>query len=211
MIKVYGLKAFAPALRGVVRDMRTIWALEELGEKYEHKIMDATKREHKQPEYLKINPFGKVPAIQDGNLTLFESSAICTYLAEKHGKLIPKAGTPDHAKYHQWVSFCVSTYEVPVARIFRNDFFLKTKDATTEEIYKEALDMANSYMQTLDGIFAKQDYLLGSEFSMADLLLASCSRFIIHTELSAKHLKFHAYLERCYSRPAFKHAYEVHG
>ncbi len=78
MITVYSLSAFKSELKGVIRDIRVVWTLEELGMPYERKVMDPLQREHKAAEYRAIHPFGKVPAIRDGDFTLFESAAICS-------------------------------------------------------------------------------------------------------------------------------------
>jgi glutathione S-transferase len=178
VITVYGLKAFMPALKGVVRDMRVVWALEELGEKYERKVMDARTQEHKQPDYLAINPFGKVPTIRDGEFCLFESAAILTYLGDKHGKLVPKAGTRERAIYNQWVSYSISTFEPFASRVFRHDYFIEKKDPATMEIRKECVDALSAFMGVLDGVFSKQDYILGAAFSMADIHLAGIALYV---------------------------------
>ena len=122
-LKIYGAKAFRPELKGVIRDLRPIWMLEELGLKYERISLDPQKGENKTPEYLKLNPTGKVPTLQDGDFTIFESAAICQYLAEKNGRLVPAKGTPDYFTCLQWCYFAVTNIEPQCGRVFAADFF----------------------------------------------------------------------------------------
>src|SRR5262249_16435341 len=116
-IKIYGAKAFVPALKGIIRDIRPAWMLEELGVPYERISLDAKGGETQKPEYLKLNPFGKVPTLQDGDFSMFESAAICQYLAERHNKFIPEKGTPEYYTCLQWCYFAVTNIEPNCARI----------------------------------------------------------------------------------------------
>lgn len=212
MIKVYGLSPFMPSLKGVVRDVRVVWALEELGEKYERIVLDPLKREHKKPEYLKLNPFGKVPVLEDGDFVLFESLAICTYLGDKHNKLIPKPATKERALYNQWTSFAISTFEPPSFRVFGADYFTKPehKDATMERIRKENLELVDSYMGVMDTHLAHNAYLLGDNFSIADVIFTSSCRILAYTKVLDKHKNLSAYVSKNCERPAFKKALAVH-
>lgn len=203
MITVYALSAFTPALKGVIRDLRAVWALEELGLPYERVVMDPTKKEHKQPGYLAIHPFGKVPALKDGDFCLFESAAICNYLGDKCGKLVPKPATRERALYDQWVCFSISTFEPVVSRIFGLDFFAEM-DATKEVIRKESMQAVESFMQIIDGELAHRPYLAGQEFSMADVIFSSICRSVGHTEMASKHPNLEKYLAKNFSRPAFQ-------
>src|SRR5687768_2672078 len=92
MLKIYGAKAPWPFLKGVIRDIRPVWLMEELGEPYERISLDPMKGETRSEAYLAINPFGKIPALQDNELSLFQSSTVCVYLADKFQKWIPRVG-----------------------------------------------------------------------------------------------------------------------
>jgi len=210
MITVYSLAAFRPEVKGIIRDIRTVWTLEELGLPYERKVMDAMQREHKQPDFLAINPFGKVPAIKDGDFTLFESAAICAYLGDKTQKLIPKPATRERALYDQWVSFTTSTLEPNAFRVFGCDFFQEKSEAVAK-LRAEACATIDGMFGVLDTRLANMPYLLGEHFTLADVLLSSVVRSVEHTELAAKHASFKAYLDRNYARPAFLRAYENNG
>src|SRR5215469_10154187 len=101
MITVYGAYNAPPPVKNVVRDLRVVWALEELGMPYTFHWMDATKQEHKLEPNRAINPFGKIPSFSDGDQKLFETGAILYYLYDKAGKL---PATPEkRALLLQWM------------------------------------------------------------------------------------------------------------
>ena len=94
MLKLFGVKPALKELKGITRDIRVGWVLEELDLKYEYIALDPKKGEMQTPEYFKLNPTGKVPTLSDGEFSIFESSAICSYLAHKEKKLIPERDLP---------------------------------------------------------------------------------------------------------------------
>lgn len=98
------------------RWVKPYWTLKELGVPFEAIPTSITRGDTIKPEFLAINPYGKIPAFVDGDIRLFESSAICTYLADKHADkgLIPKEGTPERAQYNQWVSTITTELEQPI-------------------------------------------------------------------------------------------------
>src|SRR5262245_37556000 len=103
---------------GPTRSIRVRWTLQELGVDFEYVVVDLTKRDNRRPEFLKINPAGKLPVLVDGDLVLTESAAIAWYLAEKYaGKgLIPR-DPARRAQVHQWLLFAVTELEQPLWRI----------------------------------------------------------------------------------------------
>ena len=103
---------FAPRTRAT----RPRWLLEELGVPYELVELDMSKQEHKQLPYLRIHPLGRVPALADGDQVIFESAAICMYLADKfpEKKLAPAVGTPERGQYYQWMVYAGATLEPEV-------------------------------------------------------------------------------------------------
>ena len=98
---------YAPQTRAV----RPRWLLEEIGAPYTLVRLDMSKGEHKTPEYVKIHPHGAVPALVDGDVTMFESAAICAYLADKfpEKRLAPPVGSPARATYYQWIIYSMAT------------------------------------------------------------------------------------------------------
>jgi glutathione S-transferase len=97
MITLYGMPG--------TRAGRVRWVLEELGLPYREVTLDRAKGEHRRPEYLGINPLGRVPALVDGDFVLTETAAICLHLAEQHPErgLAPRPGTPERARMNQWL------------------------------------------------------------------------------------------------------------
>ena len=102
------------------RSVRPRWLLEEIGVPYDLVRMNLQAGDTKRPEYLKINPNGAVPALQDGDLCLFESAAICLYLTDKfpEKRLAPPVGTPARGLYYQWVQYAMNGLEPPAVDIF---------------------------------------------------------------------------------------------
>src|ERR1700722_15030388 len=157
---LYGLKGFRPEIRGIIRDVRALWLLEELGLPYDYVLLDTQKGENKSEAYLKINPLGKVPTVVDGDFTLFESGAVCEYLAEKNGRFIPAHGTPDYYKCKQWMFFALTNIEPQGARIFACDFFME-KNATTAEMRQLAVEVLGRFLGGIDAALAKSEFLVG--------------------------------------------------
>jgi glutathione S-transferase len=160
------------------------WYLEELQMPYEIVQVDMTAGEHLQPPYLAINPFGKVPAIQDGEITLYESGAILLYLAEKAGQL---GTTPQQrALVYQWVLFGNATLGQGIFN-----------EATRE---KELVRM----MTPLNQLFSQQPFLLGDSFSVTDIAVGSVLYFIpmmLPVDLSPYPAVL-SYIQRLSERPA---------
>jgi len=102
------------------RSIRPRWMLEEIGQPYELVSLDLQAGDQKKPEYLKINPNGTVPTLVDGDLVLYESAAICQYLADKFPdkRLAPPVNTPARGYYYQWIHFSMSTIEPPLLTLF---------------------------------------------------------------------------------------------
>src|SRR5262245_45870944 len=122
MLKLY----YAPQTRAG----RPRWLLEEIGVPYELVRLDLQKADHQQPDYMKANPNGAVPALVDGDLALFESAAICQYLADKfpEKRLAPPLGTPARARYYQWIHYAMSGLEPPLVTLFLHTMMRPEKD-----------------------------------------------------------------------------------
>ncbi|PNH08375.1 Protein gstA [Tetrabaena socialis] len=147
-VRTHAIKLYTnPGSRGKI----TEWYLGELGVEHELVLLDMRKGDHKTPAFLAINPFGKVPAMTDGDLPLFESGAILLHLANKYGKLQPDAfGTAA-----QWTLFANSTLS--------DAFFNASQRSTQMPIM----------LRTLNGILATKPFLAGDEFSVSDIAVGS--------------------------------------
>lgn len=180
MLKLYG-GAFSRA--SIVQ-----WYLEELQVPYEFILLDMKAGEHKQPEYLAINPIGKVPAIVDGDLKLWESGAILLYIAEKYGK--NPISLEERAIFSQWVLFGNSTLATGI-------FVEANREREMPRL-----------LTTLNDIFARQPFLLGDEFTVADVAVGSILAYIpimLKLDLS-EYPAVVNYIQTISERPAFKNS-----
>ncbi len=180
MIKLYG---GARSRASIVQ-----WYLEELAIPYEFVLLDMQASEHLKPEFLAINPMGKVPAIADGDFSLWESGAILLYLAQKYDKTTFSG--EQLATINQWISFANSTLFIGV--------FI--------EAHRER-EMSR-LLTALDKILASQPYLLGKEFGVTDVAVGSILAYIpmlLKLDLS-DYPEVMNYMQRLGERPAFQKA-----
>ena len=191
---------------------RVSWALEELGLPYEYVTLDAKKQEHRAPEYLALNPHGKVPALQDGNQTFFESGAILLHLGTKYGvekNLFPPGGgqpRADAISWNVWASTELGPYMLQYLYHGLDTPISFKKEDRSKAAGDFSLMQFNRQLDALEARLAKQDYLLGS-FSLADVACASWlamgTMFGLKLE---RHPRVAAWCGRCAERPAFKRA-----
>lgn len=189
------------------RSTRPRWLLEEIGEPYEIVRLDLSKGEQKRPEYLKIHPHGAVPALVDGELVMFESAAICAYLADKvpEKKLAPALGTADRGRYYQWLVYSMATLEPPVLDVFLHSVRLPQAERSAkrlEEGRKRFAEVANVLEAALRG----KTYLVGEAFSAADVMIGSTLAWASALGIVAGHRELEAYVRRLVERPAYKRA-----
>lgn len=173
-------------LYGSARSRATIpqWYLEELGLPYEFVQLDLAAGAHKQPDYLAINPMGKVPAIVDGDFKLWESGAILLYLAEKYG---PPLTLEQRSEINQWILFANATLGIGI--------FVETSRAKEMPVL----------FPPLNERFSQQSYLLGDEFTVADVAVGSILAYMpLMLQLDfADYPGIKAYLERITARPGY--------
>jgi len=153
------------------RSDRVRWLLEEMNVPYENKFLDKAKGELKSPEYLKINSMGRVPTIVDGEVIMFESAAICMYLADKfsYGKLAPKIDDPNRPEYTKWMIWSVGSLECVIARMFTH----VNTDAEKAETHAFVKVQCEILSKPLTETLSKHDYILSNGFSAADIMLAA--------------------------------------
>ena len=189
------------------RSARPRWLLEEIGEPYELVRVDISKGENKTPDYLKIHPHGVVPALVDGDVKLMESAAICMYLADKYPqkRLAPTVGTAARGYYYQWMVYTVATLEPPVLQIFMNTVMLpeeKRSGAAVDEARKTFSGVANTLTQAL----TSKPYLLGNDFSAADVMIGSTLAWGSFMGLIAGQSVLEDSVKRVSERPAYLRA-----
>jgi len=189
------------------RSIRPRWLLEELGVPYELVKIDLASGEHKQPRYLRIHPHGAVPALEDGDVTLFESAAICLYLADKFPDkhLAPPVGTPARALYYQWMVYSMATLEPPVVQVFMHRVMLPEAQRSAAAA-AEGLQKFGEVAAVLKQALAKQPYMLGTQFSAADVMIGSSLAWGSFMGLLNDHPELAAYVKRLTERPAYERA-----
>ena len=190
------------------RSIRPRWLLEELGVPYELKVVSLQAGDQKKPEYLKLNPNGTVPTLVDGDLVLFESAAICQYLADKfpEKKLAPAPGTPERGKYYQWIHYAMSGLEPPAVTIFFHTIQLPEAERVPQLVEK-ARPQLDAAIKVVDDALAGREWILGSQFTAADVMIGST---VVWAQMMGlvgdKYANVSAYLARCNARPAAQKA-----
>ena len=182
------------------RSFTTLWLLEETGQPYEKVLTDISTGAQKSPEYLAINPMGKVPALTDGDVAIAESAAICAYVAERvpEAKLAPPLGDPKRGKYLQWLFFAPSCIEPAILQAY-----------TKLEIpaMSAAWGSTTQTFDVLEQALETGPWLLGDTFSAADVAIGSGMNFAIRMfKMIPTRPNFDRYLDACAARPAFQTA-----
>src|SRR5256885_12445889 len=186
----------------MTRSNRPRWMLEELGIPYELVRLDPRKGENQTPEYLAINPTGKVPALVDGEVKMFESAAIVAYLADKSGKLAPPVGSAERPLYYQWLFFGMTTLEQPVSQYAKHSSTLPPEKRVAE-VAEDAKTGVERALAPLDRAVADRQWLLGS-FSAADIVVGATLSWASGMRLLDGHPALLDYVKRLKERPAFQ-------
>ena len=190
-LRIYGIAR--------TRAFRALWIAQELGLDYEHIPVEIGAAGARKPEYLAINPNGRLPAIDDGGFILWESLAITLYLAKKHGRLYP-ATLEGEARAWQWSLWAVQEVDRGVNIWSLHAVRLPPADRDPERL-AEALKVLAAPFRVLDGALAGRPYLLGADFTVADLNVAAVISRAIDMDLTATPY-VGDWLRRCLERPA---------
>lgn len=176
----------------------SVWALEELGQPYELAYIDMLKGGQKSPQFLAINPMGKLPALTDGATVVTETAAIALYLADRYslGTLAPKLDDPNRGTYLRWSLFAPSVIEPGLMAKAQNWEFKPSAAG-----WGDHESMLRAMESAITG-----DYILGSQFSMADVIFGGTLQFMLMFGMLEKRPAFTAYAERLAARPAMKRA-----
>lgn len=202
-LNCYAFAAVPPFAQGLVRDLRVRWALEEARIPYRITLVGGGEGTMPIEEYRAIQPFGQIPAIEDGDLTLFETGAILMYLAERSAVLLPN-DREDRAHAIQWMFAALNTIEMPVQSLAAIDLFYSGQNWAKER-RPGAVDAVRGRLAQLAAALDGRDYFVDS-FSAADILMTTVLRILRHTDLVAEQPALRAYQERCEARPAFEKA-----
>jgi glutathione S-transferase len=190
------------------RAFRAIWMAKELGLDYEHVPIEIGAAGARKPEYLAVNPNGRLPAIEDDGFVLWESQAITLYLAKKHspGRLYP-ATLEGEAKAWQWSLWAANEVERAVNIWSLHAVRLPPEDRDAQK-RADAIAVLAAPFRVLDGALGDSPYLLGSEFTVADLNVAAVSSRAMGMDLAATP-RLADWIKRCHDRPAARAALKL--
>jgi glutathione S-transferase len=195
---------YAPESRAV----RVAWTLEELGLEYEVHKFSLGERSMREPEYLALHPMGRVPALEDGDIRLFESGAIVQYILAKYGKgkFVPTSESSDFASYLQWFHYAEGMIMPPMNTLVVETILLPP-ERRTEVNVKRASKLLNQMLYAVNANLADKEYLVGSEMTAAEFMTGHAvimsQRLGIDMEDKPNLSK---YIERLESREAFQMA-----
>lgn len=195
------------------RAVRPRWCLEEMAIPYE--LVRPTVAMMKEPEYRKLHPHGKVPVLIDGDVTIFESAAICTYLADRYPEtgLAPALSMPARGYYYQWLFYAVATLEPPVEKFMFNVLphlpeNLLPKKVAQECSAPEAQQWFDRVSQPLIDAVKNQDYLVENQFTVADIIAGGVLVWALKLGMLKNQPILTGYTEKLMARPAFGQADE---
>jgi glutathione S-transferase len=190
--------------RGQARDMRVRWALEEVGQPYDVRLVSF--KAMKQPAHLALHPFGQIPTYEDGNLALFETGAIVLHLAERHAGLLPTEANA-RSRAIAWMFAALNTLEPPIVELGMAMLFERDKSW-----YEERLPMLRDRVRIRLGELSRRlgdaDWLDGA-FSAGDLMMVTVLRRLNASGLLNEYPDLLAYVARGEARPAFRRAFDA--
>ena len=190
------LYEFAPT-----RSIRARWTLQELGVDFEPITVNLVAGEHHRPDFLKLNPAGKLPVLVDGDLVLTESIAIVVYLAEKYrGKGLLPTDPVQRAEVNRWLLFTATELEQPLWRIVRHTRLYQEQDRLPGDVTlagKEFQAMAEIAERHMQG----RRFVVGDTATVADFVLAYTLDWGNEAKLLDHCPKLLAYMEEMYARP----------
>jgi glutathione S-transferase len=189
--------------RGLARDMRVRWALEEVGQPYDVRLVSFA--EMKQPAHLALHPFGQIPTDEEGDLALFETGAIVLHLALRHAGLLPDDADA-RERAIAWMFAAVNTVEPPILDL-QNAMLLERDKPWAAERLPLVHDRIRARLGQLSQALGDADWLVG-EFSAADLMMVTVLRRLEASGLLKEYPNLAAYVARGEARPAYKRAFD---
>ncbi len=194
MIQIYGPAGSSAG--------RCYWALEEAGLAYEVKPIDFRAADHKKPEYLAMNPNGKVPLLVDGNLRLWESMAINFYIAEKYKPVLLGKSLEEKAHILKWSFWSLAEYQKPMIDVFIQKVFVPA-ERRDQSIIDKGLKALEPLHVLLNNHLKDQSFMVGQDFTLADINVATVAKLTrdIGVELTP-YPAIQSWLSRVLERPA---------
>jgi glutathione S-transferase len=188
--------------KGLARDTRVRWALEEVGQPYEVRLVSF--RALKEPAHLRLHPFGKIPTYEEGDLALFETGAIVLHLAQHHAGLLPKDANA-RARAITWMFAALNTVEPPILEL-ANARLLEGDRPWSKERLPLVEDRVRKPLGQLSARLGNADWLDGA-FSSGDLLMVSVLLRLRSSGILDEFPSLAAYVARGEARPAYKRAF----
>lgn len=200
MLKLYGFKKVNAAARGYTRDLRVLWALEEMQIPFELVGMDHPAHDLNTEAYHRLNPFEQIPVIDDDGVVLSESAAILIYLAKKAGKLIP-SDIVGESQVVRWCFAAMNSVEIPLMSILMIDWF---KDDGCRKHREFLVGWANRHLSNLERWLDRRQFIATENFTVADILMAHVLAGIKDDTLLQPYSNVRSYRDRCLARPAWQ-------
>ncbi len=189
--------------RGLARDMRVRWALEEVGQRYDVRLVSFS--EMKEPAHRARHPFGQIPTYEEGDLTLFESGAIVLHIAGRHAGLLPDEANA-RARAIAWMFAAVNTVEPPIVEREMAMHFERDKSWHAERL-AILNDRVRVRLDELSNRLGDADDWLEGAFSAGDLLMVTVLRRLERSKELQRYPNLSAYVARAEARPAYKRAF----
>ena len=200
MITISAFRDVPDFAKGLVRDLRVRWVLEEAGLLYTARLLEQGEQDH--PDYRLMQPFGQVPMFEEDGLVLFESGAIALHVAERSEALLPKEPAA-RIRAVQWLIAALNSVEPSIVNLFLIDFIF-----TNEEWAKlrraSAAELMNKKLDAVAKRLGDKPFLDGERFTVGDLMMSTVLRF--HPDVAQHDPRLAAYINRCMARPAFQRA-----
>lgn len=204
-IEVTAFRSVPPFARGLVRDLRVRWALEEVGLAYDERLIGQDDKD--SDSYRALQPFGQVPILEEDGFVLFETGAIVLHIGERSEALLPKDPAA-RARATQWLIAALNSVEPFVLNVALIDLFY-AKEEWAKQRRPGAVEFLKKRLTGLSESLGDKPYLDGDQFTAGDLLMATVLRILGYTDIVTSDKRLAAYVERCTSRPAFKRALDA--
>lgn len=183
--------------------------LHEIGTPFELALVDRTHGAHLKPDYLRLNPNGQIPVLEDGPLVLYETAAICLHLADTHpaAKLAPPLATPERAQFYKWLVWLTNTPQAMLEHYFYPDRMVAPGDAAAAaQVKARACEQVGPMLQQIDALLASHGgpWLLGDDYLAVDPFAFMLCRWTrgFETRPARDYPHIGPYLQRMLARPA---------
>jgi glutathione S-transferase len=190
--------------KGLARDMRVRWALEEVGEPYEVRLVSFAGL--KEPRHLALHPFGQIPTYEEGGVHLFETGAIVLHIAQKHAGLLPESSSA-RARAITWIFAALSTVEPPILEL-ANARLLEADRPWSKERLPLVVQRVESRLQQLAAHLGEAEWLDGA-FSAGDLMMVSVLLRLRASGILDGFPTLSGYVERSEARLAYRRAFDA--